>query len=71
MTKTKEWIVEYLKGKDYTSPTEIGRVYGNTLKGNPYHNYHSAWASPKCKQLVADGKLIRNSKGHYKLLTEE
>lgn len=53
-------ILNFLSGRDWTSPTEIGnRVWG------PGH--HSAAASPVCKRLVCYGLLDRNSSGHYRL----
>lgn len=62
----EQWITEYLKGKDYTSLTEIGRAHAKALNIlSPTH--HSAWASPICKRMVEKGLLIRNDKGHYKL----
>lgn len=69
MTKTQEWIVHYLQGRGWCSPTQIGRAYGDSKHGNDsFHHYHSAWASPKCKKLVELGYLERNDKGHYRLL---
>lgn len=59
MTKTKQFILSYLKGKEFTSPTEIGSAYCQGL--------HSAWASPKCLSLTKEGYLERNDKGWYKL----
>ena len=53
-----DWILEFLKGKDWTSPTEIGDRYGG--KG-------SMWASPKCKKLVEQGLLERSDRGWYRL----
>jgi hypothetical protein len=67
MTKSNKFILEYLKGKDYTSPSEIGRAYGKFIKTSSL-SYHSAWASPKCLKLVSDGKLLRNNRGWYKLV---
>jgi len=65
------FIIEYLKGRDFTSPTEIGEAYG-VFKHGPHHfktGYHSAWASPRCKKLVEKGILERNERGHYRLRT--
>jgi len=60
-----DFILEYLKGKDYwTSPTLIGNAYGNT---HGMSERGSSWASPKCIKLVKKGLLIRNGYGHYKL----
>lgn len=51
-------ILRYLRGKNWTSPTQIGM---------DLHRQHSAWASPKCLKLVAAGKLRRSKRGWYKL----
>lgn len=68
MTKTKKFIIKYLKDRGWCSPTQIGRAYENSKIGdNAFHNSHSAWASPKCLQLTAKGILERNEKGHYRL----
>ena len=67
--KPDEFILEYLKGKDFTSPTNIGEAYG-AFKHGYFHDrigYHSAWASPRCKKLVEKGLLERNEFGHYRL----
>ena len=58
MTQRQQKVIEYLKGKDFTSPTEIG----SDLFGG-----HSSTASPICLKLVELGVLVRNAKGHYKL----
>jgi hypothetical protein len=55
-TRQKE-VIKYLTGKDWTSPTEIGRLFGG----------HSAIGSPICKKLVEFQIAVRNNKGHYKL----
>lgn len=66
----EEFIIKYLEGKYlFTSPTEIGLAYG-IYKHGLYHNksgYHSAWATPRCKKLVALGVLERNKLGHYRI----
>lgn len=55
-------VIAYLRGKDWTSPTEIGgKVWG--------YPHHSSTASPVCKRLVARGLLERNGRGHYRLLS--
>lgn len=54
-----DFILKYLRGKEWTSPTEIGKAYRKGL--------HSAWASPRCRKLVEKGLLERNAKGWYKL----
>ena len=67
--KPDEFIIEYLEGKNFTSPTDIGIAYGEFMHG-PYHLkscYHSGWASPRCKKLVEKGLLERNKLGHYRL----
>lgn len=66
MTKTQQWIINYLQGKDWTSPTEIGAAYGAE---HGKSGYHSSWASPKCLVLVQKGLLERSSRGFYRLTT--
>lgn len=66
LTKNEEWIVAYLKGKDYVSPSVIGEDHAKTF-GFSFFTHHSAWASPICLKLVEKGLLLRNQKGHYKL----
>ena len=67
-TKTKTWILKYLKGKSWTSPTQIGLAYGDSKHGNnSFHCYHSAWASPRCLELVEENELLRNDKGWYRI----
>ena len=57
----KQQVIEFLSGRDWTSPGVIGAsVWG---KG-----HHSASASPVCKRLVEIGKVERNTKGHYRLM---
>lgn len=59
--------MKYLDGRGWTSPSVIGIAYGDHLHGNnSFHNYHSAWASPRCKSLVKKGLVVRNDKGHYR-----
>lgn len=65
LTECEKWVVDYLKGKDYTSPSRIGIDHARTFGFSDTH--HSSWASPVCKRLVEKGVLIRNPKGHYKL----
>lgn len=65
MSKQCEWILKFLRGRDWTSPTEIGNEYSYYL-GVP--GYHSSWASPKCLSLVKEGLLERNKRGWYKLV---
>lgn len=55
-------IMEYLEGKDFTSPNEIGaRALGASLWNG------SAKASPVCLQMVKDGRLERSKRGHYRI----
>jgi hypothetical protein len=54
-----EAVLGYLKGRNWTSPTELGRVIWG--KGR-----HSSSASPTCLKLVKAGKLERNQRGHYR-----
>lgn len=60
MTNNENLIINYLKEKNYISPTEIGNKLGPI-------GSHFSWASPICLRLVKKGLLIRNLKGHYKL----
>lgn len=57
LTKNQKIVLEYLKDKDFTSPTEIGHQLGG----------HSAIGSPVCKSLVKLGFVERSGKGHYRL----
>jgi hypothetical protein len=64
-------ILEFLKDRDYTSPTIIGQSVGgyviNAEYDSPYKQLrHSAWASPICLRMVKMGLLRRNKKGWYK-----
>lgn len=53
-------VLDYLRGRDWTSPTQIGRdVWGL--------GHHSASASPVCRRLVMRGALERNGCGHYRI----
>jgi hypothetical protein len=62
MKTNKDSVLEYLQSKgEFVSPTEIGRIVGGNGR-------HSAWGSPLCKILVAEGKAKRNNKGWYKAL---
>lgn len=65
LTKSEEWIISYLKGKDYVSPSVIGKTHPQAFGFSETH--HSSWASPICLRLVKKGLLLRNDKGHYKL----
>lgn len=57
-------VLLYLQGRDWTSPTEIGRqVWGQ--------GHHSSSASPVCKRLTKAGKLERNERGHYCLINRD
>lgn len=63
----EQWIVEYLRGKGYTSPSEIGIAHKKAFNiDSPTH--HIEWASPICNRMVEKGILIRNNKGQYKLI---
>lgn len=60
LTKRQADVVNYLRGRGFVPPTQIGgAVWG---KG-----HHSASASPVCKKLVALGVLKRSDEGHYAL----
>ena len=64
LTGRQQDIVDYLKRKDWTSPTEIGgKVWG--------YPHHSSTASPACKRLVARGVLERNNRGRYRLMSND
>lgn len=65
LNKTNQWIINFLQGRDFTGPEQIGRAYGESI-GKPH--LHSSWASPKCKKLVALSLLERSEKGHYRLV---
>lgn len=43
LTNNEQWILDYLKGKDYVSPTKIG--YAHTHASGITGEHHSAWAS--------------------------
>jgi hypothetical protein len=59
LTDRQKQVLAFLKGKGWTSPTEIGRsVWGD--------GHHSSSASPVCKRLVQLGALERNDAGHYR-----
>lgn len=68
-TKNEEWIIAYLKDKDYVSPSVIGLEHARTFGYTGAH--HSCWASPICLRLVQKGVLARNDRGHYKLKQRE
>ena len=63
LTKEQLWIYTFLKNRDWTSPTEIGRAWSS--------RHHSSWASPKCKKLVEYGLLERNEQGWYRIRKEK
>lgn len=58
ISKNEARVLEYLRGKDYVSPTEIGQNIG--------FGKQSSWASPICKRLVNKGLLQRNDTGWYR-----
>ncbi len=49
--------------KEYVSPTEVGKAYGEY---NGKKRYHSSSSSPTLLKLVSLGLAERNEKGHYK-----
>ena len=53
LTKNEEWIIAYLKDKDYVSPSVIGLEHARTFGYRGAH--HSCWASPICLRLVRKG----------------
>lgn len=60
----QEEVLEYLRGKGWTSPTVIGgAVWGG--------RHHSASAGPVCIRLVEKGLLSRNKRGHYRIKESE
>lgn len=64
MTDNEALVMEYLGGRDWTSPTDIGW-------GIWHFVYNSSKASRICRGLVFMGVLVRNHKGHYKLAEEK
>lgn len=64
--KSADWICSFLEGKDFTSPSSIGRAHADA-HGIRSENHHSSWASPICKRMVAEGLLERNQDGCYRL----
>lgn len=65
--ESADWICSFLEGKDFTSPSVIGRAHTDA-HGIQSRNHHSSWASPICKRMVAEGRLERNQDGYYRLL---
>lgn len=65
--ESADWICSFLEGKDFTSPSVIGRARADA-HGIRSANHHSSWASPICKRMVDDGQLERNQDGCYRLL---
>ena len=50
-------ILDFLKDREYVSPTEIGNVVGGHVIDTSYVSgykklRHSAWASPICLRMV-------------------
>lgn len=64
--ESADWICSFLEGKDFTSPSVIGRAHADT-HGILSEHHHSSWASPICKRMVAEGLLERNQDGCYRL----
>ena len=62
ITIQQQKILDYLSGRGWVSPTELGENVG----GKEY-NSSSSWASPKCLALVKSGHVTRNKRGQYKL----
>lgn len=62
ITFQQQKILDYLSGREWISPTELGEKVG--LK---QYNSSSSWASPKCLALVKSGHVTRNRRGQYKL----
>ena len=65
--ESADWICSFLEGKDFTSPSVIGRAHADA-HGILSEHHHSSWASPICKRMVAEGLLERNQDGCYRLL---
>ncbi len=61
LTTNEKAVIEFLRGRDFTSPTQIG------YKLHPSRDFGSPWASPICKRLVSFGYLERNQRGQYRL----
>lgn len=61
MTETQKFVMSVFEQhpNEWLSPTYVGNQRSSGL--------HSAWASPRCKALVAMGHLERNEQGHYRL----
>jgi DNA-binding IclR family transcriptional regulator len=61
MTETQDFVMSVFEQHpdEWLSPTFVGNQRATGL--------HSAWASPRCKALVASGYLERNERGHYRL----
>ena len=59
LTRNEQRVLDYLQGKEWVSPTEIGKTL------HPTRMYGSPWASPLCLRLVNKGLLERNDKGWY------
>ena len=62
LTERQKFVLSFLDGKGFVSPSKIGSAYGATI-GKPH--FHSAFASPICKKLVELGLLERSDNGHY------
>ena len=62
ITFQQQKILDYLSGRGWISPTELGEKVGLRQ-----YNSASSWASPKCKALVKSGHVTRNKRGQYRL----
>ncbi|KKM20033.1 hypothetical protein LCGC14_1649600 [marine sediment metagenome] len=60
LTKNEQCVLDYLRGKEWVSPTKIG------ITLHPTRMHGSPWASPICLRLTNKGLLERNDKGWYR-----
>ena len=67
LTNNEQGVLEYLRGKEWVSPTQIGHEVGGRIESHYGSRLrHSSWASPICLRLTNTGLLQRNDKGHYR-----
>lgn len=68
LTKTEQWVLDYLVEGDWISPTQVGRAYGIFKLGKDHFmtGYHAAWGSPRCKKLQSLGLVERSGRGWYR-----